>query len=125
MCDMLREMKWVSQVEGEPLRRWFADYDLDLIIWQDDASVVGFQLCYDKSQQERALSWQPTEGFRHSWVDSGEIRPGRHKPAPVLVRGGSFDVRQVARKFLDKSLALEREIAEFVYGKLMEYKQAA
>lgn len=125
MCDMLREMKWVSQIEGEPQRRWFADHELDLIIWQDDSHIVGFELCYDKTDQERALSWQSTDGFRHSWVDSGEIHPGRPKPAPLLVPCVHFDVRQVARKFLDKSRSLERDVAEFIYDKLLEYRQAA
>lgn len=121
---MLREIKWVSQVEGEPLRRWFVDSGLDLLVWQEDRCVVGFQLCYDKTRRERALSWQPTEGFRHCLIDDGEARPGRPRPAPALVPCGCLDVQPIARSFLAKSRALEREITEFVYGKLLEYQQA-
>lgn len=119
---MLREIKWVSQVEGEPLRRWFASHNLDLIVWQDDSAVVGFQLCYDKVYQERVLIWQSTSGYSHTLVDSGECRPGRHKAAPILIPGGNFDPNQVAREFVEKSAAIEPEIFDFVYSKLLEYK---
>lgn len=118
---MLREILWVSQVDGEPRRRWFSDHDTDLIVWQDDNDVVGFQLCYGKSCDEQALIWQSCDGYCHSQVDPGECRPGRHKATPILVPGGSFDVDRVARDFLNRSAAIEPAISNFVYDKLLEY----
>lgn len=118
---MLREILWVSQVDGEPMRRWFSDHDIDLIIWQDNSDVVGFQLCYGKSCEEQALIWQSFDGYSHSRVDPGECRPGRHKAAPILVPGGRFDAERVARDFLSRSAAIEPAISNFVYDKLLEY----
>lgn len=121
---MLREIKWVSQMEGEPLRRWFANHSLDLIVWQSDSDVVGFQLCYDKTREERVLIWQSTGGYSHTRVDLGEYRPGRHKAAPLLVPDDNFDANQLIREFIDKGAAIEPEIFDFVYTKLLEYKSA-
>ena len=118
---MLREISWVNQIKGEPRRRWFSDPDLDLIVWEDDGDVVGFQLCYGKLHDEQAVSWQSPDSYSHSRVDSGECRPGRHKAAAVLVPGGRFDALQVARDFLTRSLSIEPSISSFVYRKLLEY----
>jgi hypothetical protein len=118
---MLREITSVSQIAGEPLRRWFYDRDYDLIVWVDQATaVLGFQLCYGKSSQEQAVSWQAGSGLMHSVVDSGESRPGRHKAAPVLLPGGRFDASRLAGEFLEKSARIERSIASFVHRKLLE-----
>jgi hypothetical protein len=121
---MLREITWVSQVDGEPRRRWFCDHDIDLIVWQEAGNVVGFQLCYGKTRSEQALSWQSTGGYTHSRVDAGDCRPGRHKATPILVPGGDFDAFRVAGDFLLKSIAIEPSISAFVYAKLLEYKSA-
>lgn len=119
---MLREITTVSQINGEPLRRWFYDGDCDLIVWVDQtAAVLGFQLCYGKAYQEQAVSWQPDSGLMHSVVDSGDSRPGRPKAAPVLLPGGRFDAARLAGEFLQKSARIERSIASFVHRKLLEF----
>ena len=63
---LLRELADIRQVPGEPRRRWFSSPDLDLIVWLDDAdTMLGFQLCYDKSRGERALTWRADRGYDH------------------------------------------------------------
>ncbi|HEX5513647.1 MAG TPA: hypothetical protein VFY81_04580 [Gammaproteobacteria bacterium] len=109
-------------MEGEPLRRWFSNHSLDLIVWQSDSDVVGFQLCYDKTREERVLIWQSTDGYSHTRVDLGECRPGRHKAAPLLIPDANFDANQVIREFIDTAAAIEPEIFDFVYTKLLEYE---
>ena len=42
---MLREIKDVRQIGDEPHRRWFTDEHFDLVIWEEEAEIVGFQLC--------------------------------------------------------------------------------
>ena len=43
-------------VAGDRDRRWIADEYFDLIVWyEDDQTIHGFQLCYDKPGRERAL----------------------------------------------------------------------
>ena len=58
---MLAEIRNARQIAGEDFRRWFTDEEFDLIVWYgDDRSLVGFQLCYDKQDRERALTWTST-----------------------------------------------------------------
>jgi hypothetical protein len=66
-------------VAGDRDRRWIADEYFDLIVWyEDDQTIHGFQLCYDKPGRERALTWTRAGGFQHTAIDSGES--GRRQP---------------------------------------------
>jgi hypothetical protein len=72
---LLRELSHVRQALEAPRRRWFADDYFDLIVWVGNrGECIGFQLCYDKSGDEHALTWHKKTGFRHHRVDSGELQ---------------------------------------------------
>ena len=120
--DMLRELPDTTQVEGEPKRRWFNSPELDLIVWlSDDDKPVGFQLCYDKPHNERALTWHEDRGFDHSGVDDGEQTPAEHNRTPILVTDGLFDRDRVKRKFLEASAEVPEPIRKFVARTLDRY----
>jgi len=107
-------MKNVRQIPGENRRRWFSSPDLDLIIWFGaDDKPAGFELCYDKRGEEKALRWTPS-GLVHSVVDDGEDRPGKHKSSPVLLGPGIFEAKRVLHQFTDEYRQLPEEIARFV-----------
>ena len=122
---MLAEHMKVSQIEGEPRRRWFADDYFDLIVWFDESDeIFGFQLCYGKSRHERALTWFKDTGYMHHRVDDGEhtidiIR----KATPILVSDGSFDHEQIAILFKGQSTEIEEKISKFVYEKVSQFQQ--
>lgn len=119
---MLREIVNVRQIKDEPRRRWFSDEHFDLVIWNNATQdIVGFQLCYDKPQGERVVTWKVENGFNHNAIDDGENRPGRHKAAPILVGDGSFDPEIVAAKFMGHSGSLDSRSCDFIYLKLLEY----
>ncbi|MFC1726068.1 hypothetical protein ACFL4T_10615 [candidate division KSB1 bacterium] len=119
---MLSELKNVRQVEGEPFRRWFHDEFFDLIVWFGDADeILEFQLCYDLSGYERALTWKKDSGFLHEQVDQGEDRPGQAKATPILVKDGIFNRNEIAERFKDDSLEIDSTISEFIYDRLMEF----
>ncbi len=119
---MLREIPKVRQIEGEPHRRWFTDDHFDLVLWDDESrQIVGFQLCYDKHDGERANTWKEDSGFSLNAVDGGEDRPGRYKGSPILVDGAGFDAARVAAGFLGHSGELDSKSADFIYLKLLEY----
>lgn len=119
---MLREISDVNQPESGRARRWFQSSDEDLIVWYAaDGAIYGFQLCYDRNSDERALTWTPERGYSHDRIDSGEDRSFKHKASPVLLADGRFDASVMARRFLQISIALPAEIREFVSGKLMAY----
>jgi hypothetical protein len=114
----------VRQIPGEPKRRWFSSDDFDLIVWvADDQSFNGFELCYDKGNRERSISWRRAGGFRHMAVDDGEQRPGKHKASPVLIPDGYFDARQVHSALSAVSHMLPAEIAGYVLKALERYPQ--
>ncbi|MGE5626111.1 MAG: hypothetical protein ACM3ZT_11255 [Bacillota bacterium] len=119
---MLREIADVRQIDGEPLRRWFTDEHFDLVIWVNERrDIVGFQLCYDKTNSERALTWRADSGFSHNAVDSGEKPAGRYKATPILAADGAFEPESVAAKFLGQSGVLDSRSCDFIYLKLLEY----
>lgn len=115
---MLAEMR-IAQAGG-PVRRWFADDDLDLIVWFDTRSISGFQLCYDRRGNERALTWTRNEGYFHNRVDDGESAPTKNQ-TPILVADGSFDAETVTRAFRLHSKGMPTRIRKFVLNKLRGY----
>jgi hypothetical protein len=118
---MLTEFKGVRQREEEGTRRWFFDDYFDLIVWYDNRrQIEGFQLCYEKNYSERALTWMRKNGFSHDAIDSGEEVPG-HKQTAILVADGVFDKESIARRFKAASKNIDRDIADFVYNKVLEY----
>lgn len=78
------------KVPGDSRRRWMADDYFDLIVWYEPSNAIhGFQLCYGKPVQERALTWLKPRGFSHSKIDSGDEDPGANR-TPILLSDGSF-----------------------------------
>ncbi|UCF98712.1 MAG: hypothetical protein JSV89_04035 [Spirochaetaceae bacterium] len=119
---MLWEVRNPRQIKGEGPRRWFTDEYFDLIVWyeKDGAAVRGFQLCYDKGYNERALTWWRDGGFDHRRIDDGEL-PGRMKMTPVLVPDGAFDFTTIAERFQRNSEKIDPEIRSLVYDTVMRY----
>ena len=110
-----------NQVTGESRRRWFSDDDWDVIVWQDDSNrVVGFQLCYDRTRDEHALTWRQDRGFTHQKVDAGESDVQHYKQSPILIADGKFDPQALANTFKQKSAKMDPAMAAFIHDKLAE-----
>lgn len=118
---MLKELPPGRQPEGEPTRRWFFSHEQDLIIWfDDDRRIRGFQLCYDKYDAERAVTWRREGGFEHSVVDDGE-RGGLDFQTPFLHPDGRCDVERILADFAELSAEVPADIAAFVVERLQEF----
>jgi hypothetical protein len=116
---MLRRIANVSQRRGEPLRLWFSDPGLDLILWaRDDGKLAGFELIYDKSAACHALTWRAGEGFRHHKVDEGEDEPLRPKRTPVLLSDGVFDKTRIRDHFLRAAGEIPPPVVKFIDRRL-------
>jgi hypothetical protein len=103
-------------------RRWFSDDDFDLIIWWGSGNVIsGFQLCYDKQESERALTWRQESGFTHERVDSGETDPTKNQ-SPILVPDGLCPIDEITDQFLSKSKEIDPTIRSFIFAKLREFR---
>jgi len=120
---MLYEIKNIRQYPNEPKRRWFFDHSLDLTVWLDGhGDILGFQLCYNKTQAPYALTWSRSGGYRHNRVDDGgENRAGKMKRIPILLKNGVFSPLEVAEAFKSISGGIEPSISDFVYRKLIGY----
>lgn len=118
---MLHELKNVFQNEPGIFRRFFSDIEFDLYVWYENQDLIGFQLCYDKKGYQRALTWMDKSGYRHEAVETGEMG-GSFKRKPILVADGVFDFSQIAEKFLKESIKMDKELSEFIYKKISEFK---
>jgi hypothetical protein len=119
---MLTEFLNLRQRSEEPRRRWFQSADEDLIVWfGEDDGIVGFQLCYDRSHAERALTWRHGEGYSHLRVDDGEAIGQTRKSSPVLLPDGAFDPQAMLVRFLAISTEIPAEVAQFVRAKIEGY----
>ena len=53
----------IRPVEGDFDRCWITDDYFDLFVWYHaDCTIHGFQLCYGKPTNERALTWTRIDG---------------------------------------------------------------
>lgn len=103
-------------------RRWFSDDYFDLIVWIDEKGAVsGFQLCYDKLDKERALTWTSDAGYAHERVDDGEANPTKNR-TPILVPDGICPTKTIIELFLERSAEVDPELRSFVVDKLRNYQ---
>ena len=119
---MFKEVPNVRQPKGDAKRRWFCDDDLELIVWFDENdSIIGFQLCYQAERQSKALTWLEDEGFHHTGVDDGEHKWFHDISTPVLVPDGAFEKKAVEARFNAACQSLPQNISEFVKNKIKTY----
>jgi hypothetical protein len=119
---MLKEYPTAQLSEG-PKKRWFVDDYFDVIFWLDRDSVIsGFQLCYDKQKNERALTWVQGKGFRHDFIDSGEALPTKNR-SPILMEDGDFPAAKVLDQFIVRSENIDQTLRSFVIDQLKKYQK--
>lgn len=120
---MLTELKNARQVAGERRRRWFGSTDMDLIVWYDqNGSVVRFELYYDKVTREHVFIWGGGDGFYHLAVDDGEQKPVlEYKETPILIPDGQVDTGRISSLFDRASENLPDEVTTVVRRKLGQY----
>ena len=112
---MLREIVNVKQLKDEPRRRWFSASTLDLFIWyEEDESIIQFQLCYDKGPSEKALTWHHERGIMHHAVDDGENRTFRMKGSPIMINNDEFDIENILSKFKELAGDIEYGTVSFI-----------
>ena len=116
---MLKEIESVSQSEGTRLRRWFTDDDLDLYVWyEEDGSIIQFQICYDRGENEQALTWSADHGLFQASVDDGEGRIMKMKSTPVLTGQNIPDTERARELMIHRGQKLEHDLFEFIHAAL-------
>lgn len=120
---MLRENR-KAKGEGDEPRRWFADEDFDLVVFEDAAGgIAGFHLCYDKQGAERALAWEKERGWRLYRVEGGEELPTENR-SPVLRPEFGRPPRDLGARFSAAGANLDPGLVRFILGKIREVEEA-
>lgn len=119
---MLKEFKDISQ-EKTGYRKLFFDEKFELYIWysMEGGDIIGFQLCYDRINNEHCLTWMKDKGYLHSKIDDGEKVPGKAKQSPILTMDGSFNKEDIARAFKAASKKMGKEERTLVHQKILEF----
>jgi hypothetical protein len=118
---MLYEIQKVKQDPDGYHKRWFTDEYFDLFLWYDaQGKIAAFQLAYDKSHNERAITWKRKGGFMHTRVDDGEATADSTM-SPILVSDGLFDNKSVADRFRESAAHIDASVTDFVYRKLLQF----
>lgn len=118
---MLIEIPNVKQYEPEQHRRWFQNAFFDLYVWSDPAGeLLGFQLCYDKPGEQRALRYSRKLGYQHEGVDQPEDKPGRSMSA-IFVANGTLDTVELGARFAQDAGDLPAAIRAFIVSHLDKY----
>jgi hypothetical protein len=111
----------VKQHQHGLCRRWFEDEFFDLIVWYDQRQeIFGFQLCYEKSRDEHALTWLEDRGYGLHRIDTGE-QSVWETSSPVLIADGAFPRQQIIERFLESSKAIDPNVVQYVVQKLEQY----
>ena len=117
---MLREIQHVKQERKKDRRRWFTDDYWDLYVWvRKDGTYSGFQLCYGKTDRQRALTWMGGRGPVHTGVHEG-TDSAVDMSAPILVADGTLDVPGVAQRFWKESREIDSDVRWYVIAKMKE-----
>ncbi len=120
---MLVEYYLTQQASIQGYRRWFQDDYFDLFVWQDEnEEIISFQLCYDRSGEERVLVWDNEKGFEHYQIDDGEATPCKNM-APVFLSPALFSRTEVIPQFIRASMMITPYISQFIMQKLVEYSR--
>lgn len=119
---MLREIKFVRQIPGEPMRRWYKDNKSDLIVWVDQHRVVGFQLIVPGADNRHVVTWHEGKDPTVTELDEGEDSPGRPKMTPILIDATAVDAAAMSRHFKAVSQELPAGLAELIEHKMTELK---
>lgn len=117
----LYEIKDVKQEDPLLRFRWFTsdDAEVDLFVWQSAAhQIVHFQLCFDKSEDEKVVEWSIDQELRQARVDDGDTRH-IYKSAPVFRRSEEdIDIEDALFVFEGVALDLDPEIRRFISDRL-------
>jgi hypothetical protein len=116
------EMRDVRQDSSDYVRRWFFDDNFDLIAWYGrDGALLGFQLCYDKVNDEKALTWFSNRGLSHHKVDAGEDSPWFNRSPMLVVTDGHSQMARLLSSFKNADEGLPPELQKIVMQKIREY----
>ena len=121
---MLREIGYIKQIHGQPFRRWFNDDLIDLFVWEEEGGrITGFQLCFDKDTDERALTYSEADGYSLHNVHTEES--SLDMGSPVLRRGlVDLPFPHLLALLTERGAEIDSRVLRYVKEKLEMYTEA-
>ncbi|MBU0927148.1 MAG: hypothetical protein KKA67_05325 [Spirochaetes bacterium] len=128
--DEFEEFPGVRQRPDEGFRRFFSTRYFDLMVWysENGGILTGFQLCYDKRGEERAVTFKLDEGAEvrsHRFVATGRSSDRSNAMTSILSGDAGSLPADVAEKFSAASASLQPEIVAFIGGVLRRFAAEA
>ena len=117
---MLKELKSVRQIPGEPFRRWYTDNATNLIVWLDQYQIIGFQLIVPNGDEQAVFTWQEGRAVTVTSLDDGEECIGRLKMTPILSKAHAVDRLAASRHFKAVSAELPPGLSHLIEQKITE-----
>jgi hypothetical protein len=110
-------------IDGGETRLWFTDDFFDLYVWinQED-QITEFQVCYDKEQRERVLTWKADGYLSHRQIDVGKQQ---RNMTPVYLPDGALDKTRIGERFRESSRTLEPKIVALVLEKIAAFEETS
>ena len=119
------ETQKVRQNPDEPFRRWFADEDLDLIVWYEpDGPVYGFELSFDKINDQRVFRWFKDKALTLHRVNAGEEIPFGNASDRLEEIHEKVEMGELLSLYDAAKAGLPPDLAALVRSKLTEYAHA-
>ena len=116
---MLREIIKVAQDDPSRPKRWFTSAYFDLFVrYGPDHQIDSYELCYNKTIDEKVVSFSGSSGISHHTVDDGEQDPLRPKRAPIYLPDDRCDHRLLCTRFIQESKAIDQQVVNFVVDTL-------
>jgi len=112
------EIQFVSQVPGEPHKRWFQSDYFDLFVWYNkDDSLWGFRLCYDRGYGEHSLTWKSDTGsVSHHSIEPSRPAFNQHPSTPMLGEAGQKVPAEVLERFNREGTTLPDDLRPLIRG---------
>ena len=123
--ERLVENKTVRQRPDEGYRRWFLNDYFDVIVWYESAGgeLLGFQLCYNRTVDERAFTWQRNKRSSH-FVSSGSDERGVPWIATAVLHGDAGSVPAAVLERLQREQGeLDDDLLELIVAHARDYNE--
>jgi hypothetical protein len=99
---------------------FYEDY-FDLFIETRGKELTWFQLCYDKYDNQHAITWFKEGHVAHNRIDEDSVGAGGMDMTPILFTDGLFDNLKIAREFQERSANLEPWIRRKILDVINKY----
>ncbi len=123
----MEEYKEIRQRENEGYRRYFYDDKYSLMVWLNhkDGNITGFQIAYDKNNNEKVITYKDDEGRKvrsHRFV-TGTIPYEHGSSMTSILKGNAGEVRcNVIKDIEERIKEIDIENIKYIIDGINSFK---